>query len=1171
MFTKKQVNVGYWNIKGIKDVDGSFKTNYPEVFNRIKSHDVFCISECQCGEDDVPIIPDYYCFKLCRGVNARNNRYYGGLIIYVKNDIRKGVKFLEHLNEDYVWLKMDKTFFGLDRDLYLCMLYIPPVSSTYYQKREHDTLSFIESDIQKYCTRGSISLLGDFNARTGRGKDFVYDDVRQTDDDLDFYEVDKINITRNSMDKSNVCSRGRKLLEICVASRIRILNGRCIGDSFGGFTSFQPNGNSVIDYLICDEDNVVNIRYLKLLGFIGNVSDHICISFSMNCNYLCQNNKLCKKNIDAPLPYIWDESSIFQYQSQLSSESIKCKIAELVRKPLLEREGLNNYLLKLNDVYVSAASNALKRTKKKQGKMNGSHKKWFTKDLSLMRNEVKTLGRKLRSSPHNNEVRKVYYTYVRNYNRERKRCSRTYRQEMINKLDMLRDNNPQEYWKLLSQIKGTVQADDCCIPLDEWFEYFKVLNKTDKPCTGNRNKVLTELHRMEQHSVFNDMDFSISEKEISMCIKRLKNKKAVGYDLISNEMLRYSQHALLPALSLLFNGILTSKLYPSQWCESFIVPIYKSGGKEIPSNYRGLSIFSCLAKLFNTVLNTRLVDFLEKNNLISPCQIGFRKGSRTSDHMLTLNTLIEKYTKNKNKLYACFVDFKKAFDRVDHNFLLYKLKKMGISDSIYGVLKDLYVNQGSKLSVRSNGLLSNSFTSQIGVRQGDPLSPTLFNVFINDIVQYVENDCSPLLNGKNLHCLLYADDLVLLSTSKDGIQCAVNGLENYVKDWGIEVNVSKTKMMVFNSEAILIEPNVKLGDVAVESVCSYKYLGLLLNVKGNLEVARKDLLDRGLKAMFKLTSLFKVFKPSYLTSVHLFDSVVKPVLLYGADICGFKPIRKMYSAMKNSLFEKCHLKFLRFVLGVNKRAPNIGVYGDTGRLPLSLSANTQFLKNWYRINDVCTKNKSGLLADTLKENIKMNGTWYKSLKCLLKFINESPESALTRSTSFITKKTVQFCASEFKLGWRNELNNDVRANNGGNKLRTYRKFKNIFYTEPYLTDCVRNIQRFNIARLRLSSHKLQIEVGRYSGGSNRVAPEDRLCCKCNLNVCEDELHFFMKCDLYNNTRNAFILNEEISNIVTNNSSQEAFNMLMSSSDKNVINTVGKFVTDCFSLRNDANV
>ena len=108
----------------------------------------------------------------------------------------------------------------------------------------------------------------------------------------------------------------------------------------------------------------------------------------------------------------------------------------------------------------------------------------------------------------------------------------------------------------------------------------------------------------------------------------------------------------------------------------------------------------------------------------------------------------------------------------------------------------------------------------------------------------------------------------------------------------------------------------------------------------------------------------------------------------------------------------------------------------------------------------------------------MNGTWYKSIKCLLKFINESPESALSRSTSFITKKTVQFCASEFKLGWRNELNNDARANNGGNKLRTYRKFKNTLYTEPYL----RNIQRFNIARLRLSSHKLQIEVGRYTGG-----------------------------------------------------------------------------------------
>ena len=110
-------------------------------------------------------------------------------------------------------------------------------------------------------------------------------------------------------------------------------------------------------------------------------------------------------------------------------------------------------------------------------------------------------------------------------------------------------------------------------------------------------------------------------------------------------MLKYSHHALLTPLCILFNRILISKMYPNQWCESYIVPIYKNSGKELPSNYKGLSIFTCLSKLFNTVLNTRMVDYLERNNLIILCQIGFKKGSRTSDHMPTLNTLIKKYQK----------------------------------------------------------------------------------------------------------------------------------------------------------------------------------------------------------------------------------------------------------------------------------------------------------------------------------------------------------------------------------------------------------------------------------------------------------------------------------------------------------------------------------------------
>ena len=107
---------------------------------------------------------------------------------------------------------------------------------------------------------------------------------------------------------------------------------------------------------------------------------------------------------------------------------------------------------------------------------------------------------------------------------------------------------------------------------------------------------------------------------------------------------------------------MSTSSFPSSWANGFIVPIYKSGPKDDPTNYRGIAIGSALGKLFAKILNTRLENFLFKRNIIRPEQIGFCKNNRTSDHMFVLKTLIEKYTQNNPKvLFSCFIDLRKAF------------------------------------------------------------------------------------------------------------------------------------------------------------------------------------------------------------------------------------------------------------------------------------------------------------------------------------------------------------------------------------------------------------------------------------------------------------------------------------------------------------------------------
>ena len=118
----------------------------------------------------------------------------------------------------------------------------------------------------------------------------------------------------------------------------------------------------------------------------------------------------------------------------------------------------------------------------------------------------------------------------------------------------------------------------------------------------------------------------------------------------------------------------------------------------------------------------------------------------------------------------------------------------------------------------------------------------------------------------------------------------------------------------------------------LEDVSCYKYLGLLFHVSGKY-YAKQDLSDRSHKAIFKLMSCFKDGKPSFITGFPLFDRIVKPVLSYGADIIGYRSTKchSLYNEMYSDIFEKCHLKFSRYILGVNKHAPILGIYGETGR------------------------------------------------------------------------------------------------------------------------------------------------------------------------------------------------------------------------------------------------
>ena len=261
----------------------------------------------------------------------------------------------------------------------------------------------------------------------------------------------------------------------------------------------------------------------------------------------------------------------------------------------------------------------------------------------------------------------------------------------------------------------------------EWLNHFQSLHADNNE---NDDWLKEDLKRLEQKSsVNNNLDNPISDQELFARIQTLKIKKASGVDKISNEMIKSSIYLLSTVYRKLFSIVLNSAFFPESWSLSIITPIFKAGVRNNPGNYRGICVSSCLGKFFCSILNERLINYYDKNNIIHRSQTGFRPGFRTSDHIFTLRTLVDKYvnTVNQGKIYVCFVDFKKAFDSVWHKGLLHKLLSVRIGCNFFNVIKDMYYK--TRCCMKLNSSITGTFNYNREVRQGCVLSPALFNLF----------------------------------------------------------------------------------------------------------------------------------------------------------------------------------------------------------------------------------------------------------------------------------------------------------------------------------------------------------------------------------------------------------------------------------------------------------
>ena len=287
-----------------------------------------------------------------------------------------------------------------------------------------------------------------------------------------------------------------------------------------------------------------------------------------------------------------------------------------------------------------------------------------------------------------------------------------------------------------------------------------------------------EQNRLSSHDN-NILNEDITLREVSEAIDKSKPRKACIE--IPNEAVKNDNAKLL--LHRFFRLCFSSGLSPTEWDSSHIKPIPKKDkDARYPLQNRCITLMCSIAKLYSSILNRRLQNYLEKNNILAEEQNGFRASRSCIDHIFVLVSILRNRKSLGLNTFLSFIDFQKAFDSVDRNLLFYKLSQIGVTGRFYSAIQAMYNNQKSKILL--NEYETDFFNCPIGVKQGDCISATLFSIFINDLAEEIKNtkvgiDLTENVANetfkeefKNLfiNILMYADDIILVAKNENDLQ-----------------------------------------------------------------------------------------------------------------------------------------------------------------------------------------------------------------------------------------------------------------------------------------------------------------------------------------------------------------------------------------------------------------
>ena len=419
--------------------------------------------------------------------------------------------------------------------------------------------------------------------------------------------------------------------------------------------------------------------------------------------------------------------------------------------------------------------------------------------------------------------------------------------------------------------------------------------------------------------------FSIDELEGALSKSR---DTAVGHDLVHYQMIKHMPACALRVLLRLYNCIWVAGQLPEAWKKAIVIPIPKPGkDTSNPVNYRPIALTSCLCKILERMVNSRLIWYLENHNYITPYQSGFRKYRTTLDNLIRIETHIREAFIKKQHTVAIFFDIEKAYDTTWKHGIMKDLHACDLRGRLPIFVADFLRDR--TFQVRVGSALSCPQPQELGVPQGSVLSVTLFAMKINSI---------PSCLVRDVQCSLFVDDFAIYYSSSNmniierKLQLCLKNISNWTTENGFKISKQKSVSVHFcNLRHLHPDPELTYENEIIPVVPETKFLGLLLDKKLNFRSHIRQLKDKCNQSM----NIIKVVSnrnwgADSVVLLKLYRSLIRSKLDYGCFIYG--SARRSYIRSLDTI----HHQGLRISLGAFRTSPVHSLYVVAQEPPLEL-------------------------------------------------------------------------------------------------------------------------------------------------------------------------------------------------------------------------------------------